>query len=417
MLEVEEKGLADRRDRALLHETVLGVLRNRRRVDAVLARASDRPLTRLDGPVLAALRVGVYSLLWLDRVPDHAAVATAVEAVQRSRPRAAGYVNGVLRTVAGKGREWIPERPANPFVADWSVWASHPDWWVERLVRRVGWETAIGVLEADNRPARTTLRTNLARISAERLAAMLAASGCRTRPGRVVAGSLRVHSGNPGDALSRGLCWVQDEASQLVSELVAARAGMRVLDCCAAPGGKALQLANAVGPSGSVLAVDRHAGRMRRLTANVQRCGFEQVQPVIADMTGVPPFDARFERILVDAPCSGTGTLRRHPEIRWRLTPEAIKLFSLRQGALLDRAADLLAAGGRLVYSVCSMEPEEGQGVIASFLERNPQLSVLDPAPELSAAARTLVGADGFVRTSPAADGLDGFFAAVLKHG
>jgi 16S rRNA (cytosine967-C5)-methyltransferase len=190
-----------------------------------------------------------------------------------------------------------------------------------------------------------------------------------------------------------------------------------VLDCCAAPGGKTLQLANAVGPTGEVFAVDRHPGRMRRLTANVQRCGAEQVRLVLADMTEAPPFDGSFERILVDAPCSGTGTLRRHPEIRWRLTPEAIKLVSLRQGELLDRAADLLAAGGRLVYSVCSMEPEEGQGVIASFLERNPQMSVLDPAPELPAATASLVGADGFVRTNPAAHGLDGFFAAVLTNG
>ena len=228
--------------------------------------------------------------------------------------------------------------------------------------------------------------------------------------------SLRVFSGSPGDALSSGLCWVQDEASQLVSDLVAARPDMTVLDLCAAPGGKAMHLASLVGPRGRVVATDRHAGRMKRLVGNVERCGFDQVIPLIADMTGPPPLRGGFDRILVDAPCSGTGTLRRHPEIRWRLTPEAIKLISLRQEKLLERAAGLLARGGRLVYSVCSMEPEEGERVIASFLDRFPEFSPVDPVAGLPEPARPLVGADRYLRTDPSRDGLDGFFAAALER-
>ncbi len=416
LLETHEQRFPDRRDRALLHETVLGVLRRKRVIDAVLQQASSRPLENVDGLVLATLRVGAYALVSLDRVPDHAAVSTAVDSIRRRKPQAAGYVNGVLRRVARRGPGALPERPVERSVAAWSLWSSHPDWWVERLVERCGWDATIALLEANNRPARTTLRPNVARISAARLAATLAERGCRTRPGRVVGDSLRVFSGSPGDALSKGLCWVQDEASQLVSELAAVKPGMHVLDACAAPGGKTMHLANLVGPRGRVVAADRHAGRMKRLLRNVERCALDQVVPLIADMTAVPPFDTRFDRILVDAPCSGTGTLRRHPEIRWRLTPEAIKLISLRQQSLLERAAGLLAEGGRLVYSVCSMEPEEGERVIAAFLDRFPEFSPVDLAAELPAAARPLVGKDRFVRTDPSRDGLDGFFAAALER-
>jgi 16S rRNA (cytosine967-C5)-methyltransferase len=398
LLETHERRFPDRRDRALLHETVLGVLRGKRVLDTALQQASNRPLEKLEGLVLATLRVGAYALVSLDRVPDHAAVSTAVDSIRKRNPRAAGFVNGVLRRLARADPVDVTKRPEERSVAAWSLWSSHPDWWVER------------------RPARTTLRPNGARISTERLAATLAERGCRTRPGRVVRDSLRVFSGSPGDALSKGLCWVQDEASQLVSGLVAAKPDMRVLDACAAPGGKAMHLANFVGPRGRVIAADRHAGRMKRLLSNIERCELGQVIPLIADMTAQPPLDGGFDRILIDAPCSGTGTLRRHPEIRWRMTPEAIKLISLRQEKLLDRAAGLLADGGRLVYSVCSMEPEEGERVIASFLDRFPEFSPVDLANELPASARPLIGEDRFLRTDPSRDGLDGFFAAALER-
>jgi 16S rRNA (cytosine967-C5)-methyltransferase len=416
LLETHERRFPDRRDRALLHETVLGVLRGKRVLDVALQAASNRPLEKLEGLVLATLRVGAYALVSLDRVPDHAAVSTAVDSIRKRNPRAAGFVNGVLRSVARVDPVDAVERPVERSVAAWSLWSSHPDWWVERLVERSGWDATIALLEANNRPALTTLRPNGARISSERLAATLAERGCRTRPGRVVRDSLRVFSGSPGDALSTGLCWVQDEASQLVSGLVAAQPDMRVLDVCAAPGGKAMHLATLVGPRGRVLAVDRHAGRMKRLVNNIERCELGQVIPLIADMTAQPPLAAGFDRILVDAPCSGTGTLRRHPEIRWRMTPEAIKLISLRQVRLLERAAGLLADGGRLVYSVCSMEPEEGEQVVASFLDRFPEFSPVDLANELPAPARPLIGADRFLRTDPSRDGLDGFFAAALER-
>jgi len=416
LLETHERRFPDRRDRALLHETVLGVLRRKRVLDLLLQQASNRPLEKLEGLVLATLRVGAYALVSLDRVPDHAAVSTAVDSISKRNPRAAGFVNGVLRRLARADSAAVVERPAERSIAAWSLWSSHPDWWVERLVERCGWDAAIALLEANNRPARTTLRPNAARISAERLAATLAERGCRTRPGRVVLDSLRVFSGSPGDALSTGLCWVQDEASQLVSGLVAAEPDMTVLDVCAAPGGKTMHLANLVGPRGRVIAVDRHAGRMKRLVSNIERCELGQVFPLLADMTARPALRGGFDRILLDAPCSGTGTLRRHPEIRWRLTPEAIKLISLKQERLLVRAAGLLADTGRLVYSVCSLEPEEGELVIGTFLDRFPEFSPVDLANELPPAARPLVGDDRFLRTDPSRDGLDGFFAAALER-
>jgi 16S rRNA (cytosine967-C5)-methyltransferase len=192
--------------------------------------------------------------------------------------------------------------------------------------------------------------------------------------------------------------------------------GPLVLDVCAAPGGKTLSLAARLTIGGLVVAADRHVKRLARLTQNVSRLRAENVAPLAADMSRSSPLSCRFDDVLVDAPCSGTGTLRRHPEIRWRLKPEDLSVLGRRQRQILDAAAAHVRPGGRLVYSVCSLEPEEGESVIASFLSEHAEFLRADPRAGLCPAARSLVGADLALRTAPTDDGMDGFFAALLTR-
>jgi 16S rRNA (cytosine967-C5)-methyltransferase len=280
----------------------------------------------------------------------------------------------------------------------------------------MGWEASSRLLEANNRPAATVLRVNRRRTTTRALAQALGNGGVMTRPGRFAPDSLCVVSGPFRDSpqLRRGEFWVQDEASQLVVCLFGERLGSRVADLCAAPGGKSMQLAESLPEGGILVAVDRHGARLARLARTARRLGAEAVVPVQADMTRDAPFSVRFPQVLLDAPCSGTGTLRRHPEIRWRLRAEDLKLLSERQTRLLDRAAALTEPGGMLVYSVCSVEPEEGDEVVQRFLQSHPEFRTGETRGSLPPAGHGLIDANGFLRTSPDRGGLDGFFAALL---
>jgi 16S rRNA (cytosine967-C5)-methyltransferase len=213
-----------------------------------------------------------------------------------------------------------------------------------------------------------------------------------------------------------GAFWIQDEASQLAVLLFGETVGPRVLDACAAPGGKTLSLAARTTEGAIVVAADRHVGRLSRLTQNVHRLRVGNVVALACDMSRRAPFRGSFDDVLVDAPCSGTGTLRRHPEIRWRLQPEDLVVHGERQRLILHHASELVRPGGRLVYSVCSIEPEEGEEVIAAFLADRPEFTVSDPRGGFGAAAATTIGSDLALRTTPLDDGMDGFFAVLLTR-
>jgi 16S rRNA (cytosine967-C5)-methyltransferase len=284
-------------------------------------------------------------------------------------------------------------------------------------VSRFGWEQSDALLAANNEPAATVLALPSAARTAA-LGAALAADGVVAVPCRFVPEALRVVSGVPQHAkvFRDGRFWIQDEASQLAVLLFGGSVGPLVLDACAAPGGKTLALASRTVEGGMVVAVDRHAGRLSRLRQNVERLRADNVVAVVCDMSKRPPFRGSFDDVLVDAPCSGTGTLRRHPEIRWRIEPDDLAVHAQRQRRILGAAALLVRPGGRLVYSVCSIEPEEGDAVIAAFLAERPEFSRADPRGNLSALARTKVGGDLALRTGPLDDGMDGFFAALLTR-
>jgi len=419
LLENAEPRFRDHRDRALLHALVLGVLRTRSALDHVLSALSSRPLDRLTPAILQVLRVGVYMLTRMDRVPSFAVLDVMVGiATKVAGPGAAGFVNGVLRTLDREPQRGTLPEPEPGDVEGLAMVHGHPLWLVRRMVERLGEDPAIDLMKANNRPARTVIRANRKKLDSSQLADRLQAEGIETLPCRLVPDALVVQKGavQVTGAFQDGLVLVQDQASRLVPMLFGETVSGRVLDACAAPGGKTMILAEMAEDGTEIVATDRNAGRLRKVQSNADRLGHEGIRLVVGDITSQEPIvEGQFDAILVDAPCSGTGTLRRHPEIRWRLQEADLASHAERQGRILAAAARSITPGGILVYGVCSMEAEEGERVIEKFLQENSGFTVQDPGPGLPLACRRMVGDDHYLRTSPV-DGLDGFFGARLRH-
>jgi 16S rRNA (cytosine967-C5)-methyltransferase len=417
--------LSDGRDSALAAEITTGTLRWMGAIDAVLEAVGRRPVSRLDAEVLDILRLSVYQLVHLDRVPARAVVDDAVELVRAVRKRSAStFVNALLRRVE-RERDHLP-LPSRPdgtnraAVLDYlSITLSHPRWLVERWLDRAGFEAAENWLRFDNAPAPLTVRANTLVTTREALASRLADDGVVVTPTRYAPDGLVVVEGNPlGTPLhDQGAFFVQDEASQLVALVAGARPGERVLDACAAPGGKTVAMAGAMGDRGLVVAGDVRPRRVELLERTVARSGATSVRIARFDAEALP-FGPVFDRILVDAPCSGLGTLRRDPEIRWRRSAADLPVYADRQRRMLERAAQSVRPGGCVVYATCSSEPEENEELVAAFLAGHPEFEVERPghANPVSDPFESLITAAGFFRTWPWAHGLEAFFAAVLRH-
>ena len=419
-----------RADAALSTELTLGILRWQRLLDFLLERNLARPAERLDLEVLIALRLGLYQLRFLERVPAHAAVDQSVELVKRAQKySAAGLVNAVLRRASAdakvSGKALLALLPASASFAErCGILHSHPTWLVERWIARYGKDRCIMLLEANNRPA----RLSCAVADAESVATVeqsLREGGFESLPGRWLRTTLALSGGNltSAEAFRQGKITLQDEASQMVAHLVDARPGQIALDLCSAPGGKTLILARTVGAGGMVIAADLYDHRLRSVQEQLARTGAGNVTLLALDATAPLPFQAKFSRILVDAPCSGTGTLARNPEIRWRLDPQDLANAHMRQTAMLRQALALLAPGGRLVYATCSLEAEENEEVVRDALSGDLQVHVAPGAadallPHLrqGVPADSLFDRDGFFRTFPPESGTDGFFAAALER-
>ncbi|HKV04555.1 MAG TPA: 16S rRNA (cytosine(967)-C(5))-methyltransferase RsmB [Candidatus Acidoferrales bacterium] len=415
-------------DAALATELAMGVLRWRRLLDFLLERLQQKPIHRLDLSVAIALRMGAYQLRFLDKIPARAAVNESVDLVKRARKSsAAALVNAVMRRMATEPRSPAEQiLPGGISAAErLGILHSHPTWMVERWLVRFGEAETIALLEANNRPPRLSCAVQDAD-QREAVLRSLAQSGLRSEPGALLKSAFAVSGGSPvrTPAFRRGQISVQDEASQAVPLLLDVRAGDRVLDLCAAPGGKSAALMRAAGAEGMVIAADRHAHRLRSTQAQFKRLGLRYAHLVGLDAEQPLPFRGDFDRILVDAPCSGTGTLARHPEIRWRLGPDQLMEFHGLQSRMLETALAHLARGGRLVYSTCSIEPEENEDVVAGVLRRTTAVRGV-PASELAKTLRphlvsgvdvaALIARDGYFRTSPPAHHTDGFFAAALE--
>ncbi len=416
-------------DAALATELTLGVLRWRRLLDLLLERLLKKSVAKLDLPVALALRLGLYQLRFLQRIPPRAAVNESVELVKRARKAsAATLVNAVLRRAATEAKD-LAEKFVPPNVSPnerIAILHSHPTWLVERWLAQFGELRTMALLEANNRAPRLTCSVHDA-TRRDEILAELAKSDLRVEPGQLLRTAFAVSGGSPirTDAFRRGAISIQDEASQAVPLLLAVQPGQRVLDLCAAPGGKTPPLVRAAGENGFVIAADRHAHRLRAMRSQFERLHLTGIRLVELDAQKPLPFLAQFDRILVDAPCSGTGTLARHPEIRWRLRPEQLAELHSLQVAILTSALAALAPGGRLVYSTCSLEPEDNEDVIAEaqqtgghdfrFVPATASAQALAASLNPSIAPASLFDSAGHFRTIPGQQPSDGFFAAILE--
>ncbi len=405
-------------DRALCNELVLGVLRRRLWLDTSLEHFAGRKIESLDAPVRRSLRLGLYQLRFLTRVPARAAVNESVNIAHAQRMRsAAPFINAVLRR-ATREPDYDPASAlTNPFEKI-AVETSHPVWLIERWAASFGVEEAADFASANNAPARLAFRVNALRDGETDVLENLRAAGVEIAPSRVAPDAYRVEGGEGSGAALRalaaeGLVYMQDEASQLVAHVVGARAGERVLDVCAAPGSKTTHLASLTHGEAMIVAGDLHAHRLRLVRETCARLGVNNIRTVVLDAEARLPFaDESFDRVLVDAPCTGTGTLRHNPEIRWRLMPGDINELAAKQRKILAEASRVVRRGGRLVYSTCSVEREENEEVVADFLESHGDFRQV-PA---SAAPDNLLTASGGARTWPHRDGTDGFYVAALDR-
>ncbi len=413
-------------DHALATELVMGVLRWRALLDDEIARASSQPLPKLDLEILIALRLALYQIRWLDRIPHRAAIHESVELVKRSRKRsAASFVNAVLRKLAASpaAHTLTADAPTSPETLSRTY--AHPLWLVRRWANEYGIAAARSICQHDQSVPATTLRLRNPAAETE-----LLAEGIELAPGAFLKSARRIQRGDVTNtaAFRTGQVVIQDEASQLVAALVGR--GARILDCCSAPGGKTLAVADH-NPNAAITALDLHPHRARLLQRmlRLDRGAAESpdspnINVAVADARHLPSL-IQFDRILADVPCSGTGTLARNPEIKWRLQLSDLADLHERQYAILRSALAQLAAGGRVIYSTCSLEREENENVVERALAESNAFRLLDCRAELERlkieGELTLARPDSltrgpYLRTLPGIHPCDGFFAAILER-
>lgn len=410
----------DPRDRALATELVYGILRQQNRLDYLLSKLSSTPLKKMELRVLLLLRIGVYQLLELDRIPAPIAVHETVALAKKVKlARATGFINAILRRLLREREQLAWPDPQQDPVAHLTWSGSLPSWLARRWHQQLGAE-ALPLAEALRHPAPFTLRVNTLKISrSDYLQQLLEAGHDATITDCAPEGILlrkRGASPLPGDA--DGLYQVQDEASMLIAHLLAPIAGETLLDCCAAPGGKTTHLAALADNRAQIEALDLHANRLHFIEEGAARLGCSGIQTRPWDMTSAPDFVTpdSLDGALVDAPCSGLGVLRRNPEARWHLKETDITELAGRQQQILTEAARLVRPGGRLVYSVCTVTPEETDRVVDTFLAQHPhyQLAALDRL--LPASCTDLLEDSNRLRSWPHRHGMDGFFAVRLQR-
>lgn len=418
--------LGDPRDRALATEITTGVQRWRAALDHLIATFAKRRLDQLDPEIVEILRLSAYQLLHLTRVPAAAVVDDGVNLAGRvGKASAKGFVNAVLRKLArSRAALPLPPRPADTShheaaITYLSVSLSHPEWLVRRWLNRFGFDDTEAWLQFNNTPAPLTLRANRMRTTREALRAELLRLDIPAAPTRFAPDGLVIARGDRGLTADlerlEGQFLIQDEASQLVALLAGPHPGPRVLDACASPGGKTTALAAAMGDGKGLVACDVRDKRLSVLRRTLDAAGLPGVPLVQLDLRQPLPFRVQFDCVLVDAPCSGLGTLRRDPDIKWRCQPGDLTVFARAQQQMLRQAADSVAPGGRLIYATCSSEPEENEAIASDFASTS-DFHRLDAArlhPDLPAA---VVDAAGDLRTAPPRHALEAFYGAVFER-
>jgi 16S rRNA (cytosine967-C5)-methyltransferase len=401
-------------DRALCHELVMGVLRWQLQLDKVIEYYAKRNIGDLDLPVLLALRLGLYQLRFLSRIPASAAVNESVNLVGRARLKSAqAFVNAVLRR-ATREPEYDPVTGVQDLTERIAIQTSHPVWLIERWAQSFGLAETELLAMANNQTPATSFRVVHSRSSESDVLTTLRSVEAEPERSSVATGAWRI-AGNSSllrKLAAEGVIYFQDEASQLLAQVIDARPGERVLDLCAAPGGKTTHLADLTDDRAVIVGADISARRLQTIADAVSLQQLKSVDLIRLDAGKPLPFaEKSFDHVLVDAPCSGTGTLRRNAEIRWRITPSTIQELSVQQQLFLSTAAKVVKSGGRLVYSTCSLELEENEQVVHNFLKGIENFKQI-PA----AAATSQVSESGAVRTWPQHQGTDGFFIAVFER-
>ncbi|MGH9462658.1 MAG: 16S rRNA (cytosine(967)-C(5))-methyltransferase RsmB [Vicinamibacteria bacterium] len=400
----------------LVTELVYGVLRWQGSLDHIIESHARRPVAGIDLALLIALRIGLYQIRYLSRVPERAAVDESVKlAHQFGRRGGSGLVNAVLRSICRRPEQPpMPTKEADP-LAYLTVTLSHPEWLARRYLSRLDLPEAEALCLRNNRRPPTDLRVEPP-LEVETTQEALSREGISAVPFLFLPRCLRVTSGKPTSSklYAKGNIFIQEAGSQLIPFLLNASSGDRVLDACAAPGAKATEIAPWIRPA-VLFAVDERPKRLGLMAALARRIGSGNLLPVAADSRFLP-FRRPFSRILLDAPCSSSGTLARNPDIKWRLREEDLARHAQRQHELLEACAALLAPGGRLVYATCSSEPEENEAVIARFLSLHKDFGVAAPGSTFPPAAQRLIRSDGTLRTEPGRDDMDAYFAVALTR-
>lgn len=412
----------NRADRALLHAIVYGVLRWQARLDWVIDHLASRPGKKIDPLVRTILRMGVFQLHYLDRIPISAAVNTSVELTKKNRRKwASGFVNSVLRRAAdtGKNIPW-PDRHTDP-LAYLSTYHSFPRWLVARWIDHWGMEGTEALCQAINTIPKITIRTNTLCISRQELMEKIQTEakgiGLTIHSPEGISFSSLVRPIAEWEAFRKGWFQVQSEAAQFIAHLLSPHHGHHIWDACAGLGTKTAHVAQLMNNKGRILATDISENKLSHLDAEMQRLGISIVEPFQLDLTQASSKwrADKYDRILVDAPCTGLGVLQKNPDGKWRGDPKGIENNGRRQLNLLENCAPYLKPGGFMVYAVCSIEPEENERVIERFLQKHPEFVIDHPKLNRVYKSNAFLTAKGFIKTIPHQHKMDGFFAAVLK--
>ncbi|MBM3263966.1 MAG: 16S rRNA (cytosine(967)-C(5))-methyltransferase RsmB [candidate division Zixibacteria bacterium] len=408
----------DQRDRAFATELTYGTLRWRGRIDWVLEQCVRTGIASLTPPIRNILRLGVYQTLLMEGMRASAAVHESVEMAKKyGHPGTVRLTNAVLRTVVRRKDDFTKPPRMSDSLADLSVWYSYPCWLVKRWVERYGYENAAALCEAGNRTPPVVIRVNRLKTTPSMLADRLATQGVHAEPGRYLEDFLVLHE--PGDVrrlagYAEGWFQVQDESAGLAVRLLEPRPGETVVDLCCAPGGKIIYIAELMSDRGRIVGADVSPGRLRRLQEHVRRMGFQRIATVATDGCNLG-LRLQADRVLVDAPCSGLGTVARRAELRWRRRPEDLEANGKIQTGLLEQAGRLVRPGGVLVYSTCTIEPEENEYIVEEFCRRHPEFRAERPETWPSACS-DMLGPDYRVRTLPSVHRIDGSFAVRMKR-
>lgn len=407
----------DRREMALANALVYGVLRQRSRLDHTINHFASKGIAKIDKKVLAILRMALFQLRFMDRIPESAAVNTAVELAKvQVSEQSGGFVNALLRSCLR-----APDQPSLDGLTPEEKLAmetSMPQWLVEKWIARMGLEETAALCHASNDIAPITVRTNTLRTTREALTERLAPLVETLTPTAISPIGLSFTSPHTAlfemDAFQEGLFQVQDEAAQLIALMVAPKPGERVLDVCAGVGGKSGHLAQLMENQGDLVAMDVEGYKLQSLAKEMARLGITNITPLACDLTRESPalIEGGFDRVLVDAPCSGLGVIRRNPDTKWKYFKRNATRHTKRQKGILSAAARCVRPGGTLVYAVCSTEPEENGVVVEAFLEKHADFRMMEPFDVLPHGAAAFITPEGYVATLPHKHGMDGFFAA-----